>query len=97
MNTKTNAMVARIRRMVAKAMLAGMAAGAIMLASPAKAQAQEFVVGVRAGGPFYGERRFEFERRQEFLRREEFARREAFLRHEEWLRAQRFHGSYGYR
>jgi hypothetical protein len=89
---KTNATIARIRKLVAKAMLAGMAAGAFMVAIPTKAQAQEIVVGVRAGAPFYGPRAgFGFERR------EEFARREAFLRHEEWLRAQRFHGRYGYR
>jgi guanyl-specific ribonuclease Sa len=99
---KTNSVVAgtiaRIRGLVAKAMLAGMAAGAFMIASPAKAQAQKIVVGVRAGGPFYGSRAgFGFDRRQEFLQREEFVRREAFLRHEEWLRAQRFHGRYGYR
>jgi hypothetical protein len=92
MNIKTNATVAGIRRMVAKALLAGMAAGAFMLANPVKTQAQEFAVGVRAGAPFHGERRFEFDQRQEFLRREEFARRGAFLRHEERLRAQRFHG-----
>jgi len=92
---KTNSTVARIRSLVAKVMLAGMAAAAFMIASPAKAQAQEIVVGVRAGyGPRAG---FGFERRQEFLRREEFARREAFLRHEDRLRAQRFHGRYGYR
>jgi hypothetical protein len=83
--------------MVAKALLAGTAAGAFLLAGPVKAQAQEFVVGVRAGGPFYGERRFEFERREEFLRREEFARREAFFRHQEWLRAQRFYEFHDYR
>jgi guanyl-specific ribonuclease Sa len=89
---KTNETIARIRNLVAKAMLAGVAAGALLIASPVKAQAQEAVVGVRAGGPFYGPRAgFGFERRQEFLRRE------AFLRHEEWRRAQRFHGRYGYR
>jgi len=92
---KTNSTIARIRKLVAKVMLAGVAAGALMIASPVKAQAQEIVVGVRAGyGPRAG---FAFDRRQEFLRREEFARREAFLRHEEWLRAQRFHGRFGYR
>lgn len=98
MNPKSNATIARIRRMVAKAMLVGVAAGTFLIASPNKAQAQEVVVGVRAGGPYYARRdAFEFERRQEFLRREEFARREAFLRHEEWLRAQRFHEFRGYR
>jgi hypothetical protein len=91
-NSKIAGTVARIRGLVAKAMLVGVAACALMIASPVKAQAQEIVVGVRAGAPFYGPRAgFGFERRQEFLRRE------VFLRHEEWLRAQRFHGRYGYR
>lgn len=91
-NAATSRIIARIRGFVAKAMLAGVAAGALMIASPVRAQAQEVVVGVRAGGPFYGPRAgFGFERRQEFLRRE------AFLRHEEWLRVERFHGRYGYR
>jgi guanyl-specific ribonuclease Sa len=90
--------IGRIRSIVAKATLAGVAAGALMIAGPGKAQAQEVVFGARAGGPFYARRDgFEFERRQEFLRRQEFERREAFLRHEEWLRAQRFHRGFGYR
>ena len=87
--------IARIRSMVAKAMLAGVAAGGFLMASPVNAQAQEVVVGVRARAPFYGPRAgFVFDRRTEFLRREEFARREAFLRHEQWLRTHQF---YGYR
>jgi hypothetical protein len=77
-------------------MLAGVAAAALTIANPAKAQA-EVVVGVRAGYPIYAQRGFVVERRPEFLRREEFARREAFLRHEEWLRDHRFDRGYGYR
>ena len=80
----TIATIARIKRLVAKTMLAGLAAGAIAIAVPATAQAQEFRADVRLCR--YDARRdaFEFERRQEFLRRE------AFLRHEEWLRQHRF-------
>jgi hypothetical protein len=84
--------IANVKGMIAKGMMAAMVAGALMVAAPAKAEAQGFVVGVRVGAPYYGPRdRFEFERRQEFLRRE------AFLRHEEWLRAHRFERGYGYR
>jgi len=68
-----------------------LAAGALMVASPAKASAQEFGVGVQFGAPYYGRPGFEFERRQEFLRHE------AFLRHEEWARGHRFDRRYGYR
>jgi hypothetical protein len=87
----TIATIARIKSLVTKAMLAGLAAGAIAAAVPATAQAQEFRADVRLG--HYDARRgaFEFERRQEFLRRE------AFLRHEEWLRQHRFRDGYGYR
>ena len=83
--------IANLKGMVAKGMMAAMVAGALMVAAPAKAEAQGFAVGVRVGGPYYAHRDFAFERRQEFLRRE------AFLRHEEWLRAHRFERPYGYR
>ena len=83
--------IANVKGMVVKGMMAVMVAGALLLAAPAKAEAQGFAVGVRVGGPYYAHRNFEFERRQEFLRRE------AFLRHEEWLRAHRFERPYGYR
>jgi len=69
-------------------MLTGVAAAALMVANPAKAQA-EVVVGVRAGYPArYG---VVAERRPEFLRRE------AIVRHDEWVRAHRFDRRYGYR
>jgi hypothetical protein len=82
--------IANVKGMVAKGMAVVLVAGALMFASPAKAEARRFVVGVRVGAPYYG-RGFEFERRQEFLRRE------AFLRHEEWVRGHRFERPYGYR
>ena len=72
--------------MVAKAMVLGLAAGALMFATPAKATAQGFAVQI--GHPYYGYDRFEVERRQEFLRRDEFRR------HEEWDRAHRFDRRY---
>jgi hypothetical protein len=89
--------IANVKEMIAKGMMAAMVAGTLMVASPAKASAQGFAVGVRVGAPYYGYGRgYEFDRRQEFLRREEFARREAFLRHEEWARGHRFDRPYGY-
>jgi hypothetical protein len=88
--------IANVKGLVVKGMMVVLAAGALMFASPAKAEAQGFAVGVQFGRP-YGYDRFAFERRQEFLRREEFARREAFLRHEEWERGRRFERPYGYR
>jgi hypothetical protein len=88
--------IANAKSVVAKLMLTGIAAAALMIANPAKAQA-EVVVGIRAGYPVYAHPGIVIERRPEFLRREEFARREALLRHEEWLRAHRFDRGYGYR
>jgi hypothetical protein len=82
---------ANVKGTVAKAMLAGVVAGALMMAAPAKAQAQEVVIGARFGRPIYGPPdRFAIERREEFLRRE------AFLRHQEWERAHRFGHPYGF-
>jgi len=80
--------IANVKGIVAKLMLTGVAAGALMIANPAKAQA-EVVVGVRA--PIYAQRGVVVERRPEFLRRE------AYLRHQEWARAHRFDRRDGYR
>jgi hypothetical protein len=83
--------IANVKGMVAKVMLAGLAAGALLAIAPAKAEAQGFGVGVRFGYPApvfvsaYPRRDFAFERR------------EAFLRHEEWERAHRFDRRFGYR
>jgi len=79
--------IANVKGMVAKGMMAVLAAGALMVASPAKADAQGFAVGVRFGHPIYGP---PFVARDRF----EFDRREAFLRHEEWVRDHRFYGPY---
>jgi hypothetical protein len=83
--------IANVKGMVAKGMMVILAAGALIVASPATASAERFAIGVQVGtpyfgAPYYGPRdRFEFERRQEFLR------------HEEWLRMHRFARPYGYR
>jgi hypothetical protein len=89
--------IANVNSMVAKGMLATVVAGALMIASPAKANAEQFGVGVVVGYPHrdFDRRdydRRDFDRRQDFLRHEEWERRQAFLRHEEWERAHRFYG-----
>jgi hypothetical protein len=82
--------IANVKGMIAKGMMLGLAAGALLVASPVKAEAQRFVVGVQVGNPYYAPR---FDRYDRF----EFERRQAFLRHEEWERAHRFERPYGYR
>ena len=84
--------IANVKGMVAKGMAVVLAAGALMFAGPAKAQAQGFAVGVRVGAPMYRPAP-----RVEFARRQEFFRREAFVRREDWGRARRFDRPYGYR
>lgn len=76
--------IVNVKSMVAKGMLAAVAAGALIVASPAKANAEQFGVGVYVGYPHRDFDRYEFARRQEFLRRQEI------LRHEEFLRMHRF-------
>lgn len=45
--------IANVKGLVAKFMITGLVAGAVTLASPAKAQAQQFAVGVEFGHPAY--------------------------------------------
>jgi len=77
--------IANVKGMVAKGMMVVLAAGALMAASPAKA---EVVVGFRAPVVVGAYPRYD---------RYAFERREAFLRHEDWLRYHRFDRPYGYR
>jgi hypothetical protein len=88
--------IANAKNVVAKLMLTGVAAAALMVANPAKAQA-EVVVAVRAGAPYAQRGTVVVERRPETLRRAEFARRQEFLRRQAWERAHRFDRGYGYR
>jgi hypothetical protein len=91
MNSKSK--ITTLKGLAAKAVLAAMAAGAFLVASPAKAEAQGFAVGARVGSPSSDRREtFEFERRRAVLRHEQFERREALLRRE---RFERFHGRPG--
>jgi hypothetical protein len=68
--------ITNVKAMVAKGVTVGLLAGAFVLAAPAKADAQQFAVGVQVGYPQYGyydHVRFERERR-----------------HEEWVRAHEY-------
>ena len=92
-----------VKAMVAKVMTVGMLGGALVLAAPAKAQAQGLTLGVQVGYPAYGygrdyyERpRCERERREAFLREQAWERHQAWLRHQAWEREHRYYG-YGYR
>lgn len=87
-----------VKAMVAKAMTVGMLAGAFVLATPAKAQAQGWGVGVQVGYPPYGYSRDYYERlRCERERREAFLRQQAWEHHHAWEREHRYGYGYGYR
>ena len=43
-----------VKSMIAKGVTVGLLAGAVALAAPAKAEAQQFAVGVQFGSPAYG-------------------------------------------
>ncbi len=68
--------LANVKAVVAKVLAVGVLAGAVVLAAPTKAQAQEVYIGV--GGPYA---------RHDVYERE---RVEAFRRHEAWVRAEEF-------
>jgi hypothetical protein len=87
-----------VKSMVMKGVTVGLIAGAFALAAPAKAQAQQFAVGVQFGSPGYGyaapgdyyaRQRYEelcrqraFAAQQAYARQQAWAQREAFERHE---------------
>jgi len=101
MNTGT------IKSFAAKLSLTVLAAGALLFAGAAPAQAQQWGVGIHVGAPAYvvdrdvyyrdyAARRFYARQRAEReayerRQREEFLRREAWLRHERWEREHRFY------
>jgi hypothetical protein len=101
---------ATIKSLAAKLSIATVAAGALMFAGTAPAQAQQWGVAVQYGQPAYVVRDrdhrefYERDRREQFERerREEFLRQQAW-RHEQWEREHRFHDRdhdrdfYGYR
>ena len=81
-----------VKAMVAKVMTIGLLAGAVVLAAPAKAQAQ-IAVGVQLGYPQYGypQRGYhEYERQEAIARHEAWERQQAYLQHEAWERQQMY-------
>jgi hypothetical protein len=73
--------ITNVKAMVAKAVTVTLLAGAVALAVPAKAEAQQLAVGVRFGYPgyygpdYYARLRFERERRHaEWVRAHEYQR-----------------------
>lgn len=96
-----------IKSFAARLSLATVAAGALLFAGTAPAQAQQWGVDVRLGAPAYAVDRDVYYRdyaaREYYARqraereayerrqREEFLRRQAWLRHERWEREHRFY------
>jgi hypothetical protein len=84
--------------MIAKGVTVGLLAGAFALAGPAKAQAQQWGVGVQFGSPYaapyYGDPRDYYARE----RYEAYRRQQAWAQHEAWERQQAYSRyAYGYR
>lgn len=91
-----------VKAMVAKSLTVGLLAGAFVLAAPAKADAQQFAIGVQFGAPvyngydngyndFYARQRYEQIRRQQaFEAQQAYARQQAWAQHEAWERHEAF-------
>jgi hypothetical protein len=83
-----------------KGVTVGLVAGAVALAAPAKAQAQQFAVGVQFGSPVYGydgprdyyarQRYEELCRQRAFAAQQAYARQQAWAQHEAWERHEAF-------
>ena len=102
--------LASVKSMLAKGVTVGLVAGAIALAAPAKAQAQQFAVGVQFGSPAYGpsygydsprdyyarQRYAELCRQRAFEAQQAYARQQAFDRfgYEHGDRDRRDHGDH---
>jgi hypothetical protein len=76
--------ITNVKAMVAKGVTVGLLAGAFVLAAPAKADAQQFAVGVRVGYPaYYGYPAYGYYGPDYYAR----LRFEQERRHAEWVRA----------
>jgi hypothetical protein len=77
-----------VKSMVMKGVTVGLVAGAIALAAPAKAQAQQFAVGVQFGTPGYGyygpADSYARQRYEELCRERAYAAQQAYLRQQAW-------------
>lgn len=88
--------VTNVKAMIAKGVTVVLLAGAVALAAPAKAEAQQFAVGVQLGSPYYGNDYYARQRYEEYCQRQAWARHEAEERHEAWVRQQAY-DRYAYR
>ena len=88
--------VTNVKAMIAKGVTVVLLAGAVALAAPAKAEAQQFAVGVQFGSPYYGNDYYARQRYEEYCRQQAWARHEAEERHEAWVRQQAY-DRYAYR
>jgi enoyl-CoA hydratase/carnithine racemase len=87
-----------VKSMVMKGVTVSLVAGAIALAAPVKAQAQQFAVGVQFGSPSYGysadyyarQRYEELCRQRAFAAQQAYAREQARAQHEAWERREAF-------
>jgi hypothetical protein len=82
-----------VKSMLMKGVTVCLVAGAVALAAPAKAQAQEFAVGVQFGSPSYGYYTGDYYARQryeELCRQRAFEAQQAYARHEAWERHEAF-------
>jgi len=94
-----------VKSMVMNSLTIGLVAGAVALAAPAKAQAQQFAVGVQFGSPAYGydvpRDYYARQRYEELCRQRAFEAQQAYARHEAWERHEAFerqeaYGRFGY-
>ena len=87
--------VNNVKAMVAKGVTVVLLAGAFALAGPAKADAQQFAMGVQVGSPYFGG---DYYARQRY---EAYRRQQAWIQHERqeaWQRQQAYNRyAYGYR
>jgi hypothetical protein len=90
-----------VKSMVMKGVTVGLVAGAVMLAAPAKAEAQQFAVGVQFGSPAYGYSNpgdyYARQRYEELCRERAFAAQQAYARQQAWAQHEAFerHEAYG--
>jgi hypothetical protein len=79
-----------VKSMMAKGVTVGLLAGAIALAAPAKAEAQQFAIGVQFGSPAYGYVApgdyYARQRYEEYCRQQARLQHEAFVRQQAWVR-----------
>ena len=88
-----------VKAMVAKSLTVGLLAGAFVLAAPAKADAQQFAIGVQFGSPAYSYNNYRDsyarQRAEQIRRQQEFEAQQAYERQQAWEREHAY-GSYGY-